>query len=118
MFETKLFEIRDRHTLICALAIRFDPTPRVRFAENLPATSRARWMFRRIGFAPDEPITYLMKLDGRAEYDPFQWEARTLREAHLYIEKHWNELEPGQVIDVQHFLGETAEPKRTEQTPE
>jgi len=34
--------------------------------------------------------------------------------AHDYIEKHFNELKDGDVIDVEHILGETTKKKRSE----
>jgi hypothetical protein len=37
-----------------------------------------------------------------------------MQTAHEYIVSHFNELETGAVIDVQHLLGESDEPKRSE----
>ena len=37
-----------------------------------------------------------------------------MREAHLWLENHWDEAKSGQVIDVEFLLGERAEPKESE----
>jgi len=40
--------------------------------------------------------------------------ARTMLEAHRHVAAHWNELQSGDVVDVEFILGETAAPKVSE----
>jgi hypothetical protein len=39
---------------------------------------------------------------------------RTMRQAHLYITAHFDELSDGQVIDIEWILKETSKPKVSE----
>lgn len=116
--ETKLFEVRDTATFIPVLAVQI---------EFSNADWRERYLCRRAGYGPDHspPLVIVCRLeasgvDRNATYDPFAWCAdngtRTLCEAHQYIAAHWYELRSGDVIDVQFILGETKEPKKSEQT--
>jgi hypothetical protein len=101
--EIKFFEIRDSATFIPAMAFRI--------------TGRDSWLAGRAGFGPN-PLVILMRLeDQEAHYDSFSWRggARTMPEAHRHIEKCWNELRDGDIIDVQFVLGETQTKKKTEQ---
>lgn len=104
MRETKMFEIRDRATLIPALAIRVAGGP------DDPLLWRA-------GFGYDIPLVilvYLTKME--AQWDPYSWPglARTMREAHRHIQQHWFNLSDGEVVDVEYILGETKEPKKSD----
>lgn len=123
-FPTKLFEIRDRATFMPVMAVRLlvvaDCATEPDLAEN--------WLLRRAGYAPDqitrtneEPYVILILLDGGgAEYDPFSWRrgARTVPVAHQYIIENWDQLESGQVIDVQFISGETPTAKISERLTE
>lgn len=114
--QVKLFEIRDRMTFIPVVCVRFD------WAEETDAFPDAqrpypaeRYLIRRCGYGP-RPEIIMTKLAGGevAHYDPHAWGGRTLNNAHLHISDHWNELESGQVIDVEFILGETTQPKQSE----
>jgi len=117
----KLFEIRDKGTFMPVMAVRLVPTAQ---SANF---DREHWLLRRAGYGDAqlmtepgflEPYVILAKLDGvEAQYDPFLWGAhrRTLRAAHLHIIEKWWELNSGDLIDVQFILGETPEPKKSEQ---
>ena len=96
----KLLEIRDRGTTVPAMAIE--------------VSGGDGWLMRRAGF--DSPMIYLIMLaTEKCHYDPYRWEnPRTMRNAHLYIESHWHDLQNGDVVDVEYILGETATPKRSE----
>lgn len=114
--EVKLLEIRDEATFIPAMAVR------------LTARDEAEmYLLRRAGFATEqiapqyhpEPYIILWRLEGGpAEYDPYNWTNRTMKNAHGFIIDNWRTLQPGQVIDVQFILGETKEPKRSERLGE
>lgn len=101
---TKAIEIRDRATFVPAIAI-----------STAPANEGQRYLLRRSGYAPDGHTIILVKLsEPSANYDVYQWDSRTMQIAHSWIEKHFSEIEDGAVVDVQHIIGETAEPKRSE----
>jgi len=108
----KFLEIRDAGTFIPVLA----------FTTNAADEEEAvRYLLRRAGFGysgSDEwSIIYLVKLaTGGAEYDPFDWDSstRTMNVAHLWIEKNWNTIKSGDVVDVEFILGITKEPKISE----
>lgn len=115
--DTKTFEIRDRGTFIPAIAVRLNPV-----------IEEDRYLISRAGFgtssiAQGEHVM-LAKLAGgvqSAKTDPYEWgnSARTMGVAHNYILKTpWHQLESGQVIDVEHILGETPFPKISERLEE
>ena len=107
---TKTFEVRDKGTFMPALAIKLAPD-----------SEADRYLLRRAGFG-DEAMTegdyillYFLSVGG-AEYDPHAWpdSSRTRTVAHLHIRERWASLNSGDVIDVEHILGERSEPKTSE----
>lgn len=108
---TKLFEVRDKATFIPVMATRVAP---LEGTSTLPEV----YLLRRAGFG--DPMVILCRLecsgvDNNATYDPYSWHgARTMGAAHVHIQKHWEELESGAVIDVEYILGETSKPKNSE----
>lgn len=95
----KLFEIRDRYTLVPALAIQ--------------VSGFDGYLMRRAGF--NGPMVYLVELaTQKAHYDPYTWGNRTMRTAHQFIEAHFEELASGDVIDVEFILGESTTKKQSE----
>jgi hypothetical protein len=109
----KALEIRDRATFIPVLAVDMNPD------FSAKGYNGQRYLLRRAGFACDgHPIivfTY-MHAKGHAYYDPYDWPSnpRTMRVAHNYVAEHWEELEDGDVVDVEFILKETTEPKKSE----
>jgi hypothetical protein len=109
--QTKLLEIRDRGTTISALALRL-----------VAVTEAERYLVVRAGYgsSPDEQRQYVLLLDlngGAGEFhsDPYAWRGgRTLHLAQLYINEHFDQLESGQVIDIEFLCGETQAPKEPE----
>lgn len=104
--ESKLFEIRDRGTCVAALAIR----PEIKNPHEAFLLGKAGY-----GRQPEEYIL-LMDIDGGTgtwSSDAYEW-GRTLHQAHLYIQIHWEELQSGDVVDVEFILGETTAPKISE----
>jgi hypothetical protein len=102
MIHTKRVEIRDRGTLIPAIALLVSGT-------NDP-------LLRRAGFG-DEPLVMLVHLEGeKVTWDPFHWPAssRTMREAHLWLRANWDRHRDGGVVDVEYILCETSAPKESE----
>lgn len=106
--KAKAFEIRDHHTFIPMVAIKLDP-----------ANDQEAYLLRRAGFHT-QPVEFVLftKLEGdQCTYNPFNWGGnRTRVVAHQYIQQHFDELEPGAVIDVEFILGESKEPKKSERT--
>lgn len=104
----KAIELRDRMTLIPAIAIKLRP-------EN----EKERRILAHAGFGgtieSQEAYVMLSALrTGQITYDTFAWNDRTFHVAHEYIEKHFDELKSGDVVDVQFILGETKEPAVSE----
>lgn len=104
--KSKALEIRDTGTFIAVLAVDMNPTEEYQ-----------DYLLRRCGYACDgRPNVLVTRLDanGKASNDPYAWHNRTWRIAHNYIIEHWNELNNGDVIDVQFILGETTTKKLSE----
>ncbi len=103
----KYFEIRDRGTLIPVVSVLLNSTQ-----------ANRRALLERGGYNPSGTSVMLLKLsEGVSCIDPFEWprmNGRTMKEAHLYIEKHFDTLTDSQVIDVEFILGETNKPKTSE----
>lgn len=112
--QTKFIEIRDSATCIAALAIRM-------IAENdgVSAMTESRFM-KRCGFSQEYPAIILMRLDDqKATCDLYDWHSlgmgmRTMQTAHDWINRNWDQIESGQVVDVQFILGERDTPKTAE----
>ena len=105
---SKVVEIRDRGTFIPALATRIDPE-----------SERERKLFARAGFglsiATQREYVVLTKLvDAKSQHDPFGWGDRTMTTAHRFIAECFDTLTSGAVVDVEHLLGETDQPKEPE----
>lgn len=120
MLQTKSFEIRDAGTFIPAVGILCDPT-----GEGVPAegheglTKADRYLLGRAGYRSSRCVIFTrLDADGntKACYDPYSWPAqtRTMRVAHDYITKHWDELPSGAVVDVEFILNIRDRPKKSE----
>ncbi len=108
--KTKTFEIRDRATFIPALAVKLCSD----------GNEEDKYLLRRAGLDRDTSYHILLShlQNGESHYDCYKWKnsplVRTMPVAHQYIEKHFDELETGSVIDVEFILGETTEIKKSE----
>ena len=77
---------------------------------------------RRCGYPCDgQPNIILTRLDGdethqgdQATNDPYARSGRTWPVAHHWIIDHWDELNDGDVVDVEFALGEVLKPKISE----
>lgn len=104
----KLFEIRDKGTFIPALFIKME--------QNDPHEyTRHKYLYERSGLIGEGSYSsilfHLNVGEGR-----FDWSfSRTMGVAHEYIEKNFDTLEPGEVIDVEFILGESSHPKLSEE---
>jgi hypothetical protein len=107
---TKVVEIRDRATRISAVAIRLDPADEA---------ERATFGLSGYGTTAEDQAGYiiLLRIDPVAAHaDKYDWSqsARTMQVAHDHIERHFNGIESGDVIDVEFILGESHQVKRAE----
>ena len=107
--QVKLFEVRDEGTHIDVLVVRLEAR-----------SEQEAYLFSRSGYGP-QPLgnyTAVWRMDGgkgECTSDAFgHGNTRTLRDAHLYIEEHWDELESGAVICVEFLNGERTEPKTSD----
>lgn len=110
--KTKILEIRDSKTCIPALAIQMLADDEV----------QAYYVHEHCGYPRDGSSVVLMKLrefdDGEAKNDSCAWVgARTMPVAHNYVLDHFDELEDGDVVDVEFILGETEVKKTSERLP-
>lgn len=107
--KTKLFEIRDRATFIPVFA-----------TQVMPESEVQRRLIRAVGYGLDVgPIMVLigrLSGGGQCHSDPYEWADRTFTVAHDYIARNFDQLEDGDVVDVEYILGETNAPKRSDLT--
>lgn len=100
---TKFLEIRDRGTLIPALAI-----------EISKYDHRLAW---RAGFGEQRSILLLNLAKMTMQHDPYEWnprEGRTMKIAHQFIRERWDVITESDVIDVEYILSETISKKTPE----
>lgn len=100
----KLLEVRDRATFLPVFAISTEPS-----------NEGQGYLLRRCGFNAGESVI-IARLNGEqpSSADAYFWGDRTMKTAHLYIERHFYELKDGDVIDVEFILGETTNKKESE----
>lgn len=107
--KVKLLEVRDRGTFMPVFA----------FEATAPsaANEEQRYLLGRAGFG-DSRLIMLGTLSGgrgAVHCDPYDWRgARTMQAAHQYIEENWDALKDGDVVCVEHILGERETPKVSE----
>ena len=100
MIEVKRVEIRDRATLVPAIALR------VKGNDSL--------MTRGGFYGESSPILLIHLLRPEVQHDPFAWIGRTIHEAHKWLEANWDKFKDGDVLDVEFILGETKKPKESD----
>lgn len=101
--QAKALEVRDRATFIPIVALAMSA-----------ANEEQRYLMSRVGFNGDGSQVIVMQMnDQRASSDPYDW-SRTMRVAHEYILRHFDELTDGEVIDVEYLLGESKQKRISE----
>lgn len=112
--QSKLFEIRDRLTMISVAATLMVPDPK---------NKQETYLMHKAGFPPKEqrlvksegPWVYLLNIDtATASPYPHSWGGMTMPKAHDFIAKNFHKLEHGDVIDIEWLRGEVEFPKRAE----
>lgn len=106
--KSKIFEIRDRGTLIPVMATLVSSTSGENFMENN--------LMLRAGYGNNGMVILTILESGESRNDPFKWNdgCRTLTEAHWYISNNFYKLNSGDVIDVEYILGESTTKKASE----
>jgi hypothetical protein len=108
----KLLEVRDIGTFIPVLAVKM-----------VSDDDQEKWLASTAGYGQTQeergPCVVLCRIaggEGKCACDPYDWgqNPRTMRFAHQHIATHFDELAPGAVVDVEHILGERAEPKTSD----
>lgn len=98
--QTKLFEVVDGATRLSVLAVRLEG-----------GTPKENWLLERVGLG--EGSAYKVQMTdlelNKTHRDPFKWrsDSRTTFEAHLYIQKNWDNLKTGDLIDIRVIVGES-----------
>ena len=103
--DTKVLEVRDAGTHIPVLAIRM-------LAKN---GIQNYYIHGRSSYPRDGSCIAVVQLaDCDGNCDPYAWMNRTMGTAHHYIYDHFDELTDGDVVDVEHILGEKPTKKVSE----
>ena len=103
--EAKLIEIRDAATAIPAIVVRMDSN---HVAERY-------WLGRQGYLHVSVPWVLMMPLTyPEFHSDPNTWASRTFRIAHEYVQIEWDNIETGDIVDVEFILGKSKEPKISE----
>lgn len=105
---SKVLEVRDRATFIPVLATKLATEDRV----------EAWYVHWRAGHPRSYHNVALVRLDnGEGRTDPYEWISgtpRTIPVAHEYIATHFDQLNSGDVVDVEFVLGESTTIKPSE----
>ncbi len=105
--EVKMFEIRDHATFFPVICVKTGVT-----------NGGDEYLLSRAGYdtSPNAKHVIMMHAQevSRCQYDPFMWGDSTFHTAHLHIKDNWNSLNSGDVVDVEHILGESDSPKQSE----
>lgn len=109
MEEIKYFEVRDAATFIPVMAIRLSVTDGDR-----------DYLLRRAGYGVGDPYVLVIKLEEPAvQYNAYSWRTvRPMRFLHTYIERHWDALSCGDVLDYEYLNGLSKKPKLSERITE
>ncbi len=105
--KTKLFEVRDKATFIPVCAS-------LCLVSKESLSDKENYLLRRAGFN-QEGCILLSRLEGEeCHYDPYDWGDRTMTTAHDYIQRNFDNLESGAVVDCEFILKEATIEKVSE----
>ena len=116
----KAFEIRDAGTFIPVLAVKMVPTVTEILWPRDAVNEPERYLLRRCGYGFDPPLIMLVRMDAnggarQASYDSYGCGGcGTMTVAHAWLEKHFDAVESGAVVDVEFIQGITTAPKKSE----
>ncbi len=103
--KTIMLELRDKATFIPIMCTEVSSGSSDFHQEN--------WLLKRAGFG-ERCIQLTSFMRKQSNYDPYEWGDRTYAVAHEYITKNWDDIEHGDVIDVEFILGESEKKKISE----
>lgn len=94
----KYFEVLDVGTCISVLCVELVS------GEETPKES---FLLGRVGFRGDLYILMINLSNMQVEYGSYEWKDKnsTLQTAHEFVIEHWQDLESGDVIDVEYIRG-------------
>ena len=96
----KFIEVRDRLTCIPVLCVEM-------VADDINTVTVDDIYLNHLGFSSNPRcILVILFHSHRCEYESWEWKDRTMATAHEYIEKNWDILRDGEVVDVEHIKGE------------
>lgn len=100
-------EVRDRMTFMPVMVTVIDPKNK---------SEREKQLIMRGGFdLSDDFILVTVLNSGDSSFDPYDWKgSRTMSMAHKYILDNINNIQSGEVIDVEYILKETDTKKEPE----
>lgn len=102
-----ILEVRDAATFIPVIAIR-----------TRSDNPQEAWLLRAAGWSDSGNDVMIIRADGDGKINRFPFDhpvgARTMPVAHRYIVDHWDELNPGDVVDVEYILGLSNSLKQSE----
>lgn len=105
MITYKTFEVRDSMTFIPMIALAIDT---VLDSDICDGDYAEQFLIRNAGYGANRCILFGSLKGGTFSYDEYGHnDCRTRKIAHAYIQENWTTLKNGDVIDVQHILGES-----------
>lgn len=109
--EAKCLEIRDSATFIPVVCVKLEAQPAGEAGEY-----PGDYLMRRAGYNAESHQVLVHKLQtGQGRVNVEEWNGcRTMTVAHQYIVERWHLLRDGDVVDVEHILGETTARKTSE----
>lgn len=112
----KFLELRDRATRIPIFAFATEP-----YAGAIDRIyKKEHWLLRCAGFDCTHPMVIIGRIDcssslnSHCTYDPTMHGDRTFKVAHDFLEAHWEQIQSGDVIDVEFLLGEKDQPCKSD----
>lgn len=102
--DSKMFEVRDRGTCISVVATKLQSQDK-----------SEEYLLGRAGFYGDGfPYVLLTHMETfKSTFDAYKWDDRSMRTAYRYIQQNFDNLETGDVIDVEFILGETKQSRKS-----
>ena len=107
--KSKKIEVKAKENCTPVMAVRPD-------ASN----DAEAYLLGRSGYGLNHPswrsyiFLFPIEYDGLAVVDPFKQKTHELQVAHSYVNEHFDELEPGAVLDVDYIEGRRPAPRKSD----
>lgn len=108
MIEAKILEVRDTATCIpiVAFVIHYDNLDTHTSEDGIERAIRENKLRGHSGWHLDPLALHVCHLaNGKCFCDAYDWNNRTMRTAHLILERDWDNIHSGDMIDVSKELG-------------